>query len=278
MKKFIAILIFFSVLGAQEKIEKKFLVNASTIKKGYIAEYVYSYGRITSDKEALVYPTMPGKLIKYLVREGERVKKDQVIALLDRDIPGVKTEPLKVKSPIDGIVTVEYGKIGQMMVQNMPVAMVVGDKRWVEFGVSAEDFRKIKVGQRAFVKEGENRYQGRVVKRSFGIDPMTGTGKVYIEVPKANLLPGATVEVEVAVRENKNALYIPVDALVEREGKVYVFKYKEGKAHMVEVETGIEGKGLVEVKGNLVPGDTVITLGAEGLYEGADVEIKGEVK
>jgi len=278
MKKFIAILIFFSVLGAQEKIEKKFLVNASTIKKGYIAEYVYSYGRITSDKEALVYPTMPGKLIKYLVREGERVKKDQVIALLDRDIPGVKTEPLKVKSPIDGIVTVEYGKIGQMMVQSMPVAMIVGDKRWVEFGVSAEDFRKIKVGQRAFVKEGENRYQGRVVKRSFGIDPMTGTGKVYIEVPKANLLPGATVEVEVAVRENKNALYIPVDALVEREGKVYVFKYKEGKAHMVEVETGIEGKGLVEVKGNLVPGDTVITLGAEGLYEGADVEIKGEVK
>jgi len=278
MKKFIAILIFFSVLGAQEKMEKKFLVNASTIKKGYIAEYVYSYGRITSDKEALVYPTMPGKLIKYLVREGERVKKDQVIALLDRDIPGVKTEPLKVKSPIDGIVTVEYGKIGQMMVQSMPVAMIVGDKRWVEFGVSAEDFRKIKVGQRAFVKEGENRYQGRVVKRSFGIDPMTGTGKVYIEVPKANLLPGATVEVEVAVRENKNALYIPVDALVEREGKVYVFKYKEGKAHMVEVETGIEGKGLVEVKGNLVPGDTVITLGAEGLYEGADVEIKGEVK
>ena len=278
MKKFIAILIFFSVLGAQEKMEKKFLVNASTIKKGYIAEYVYSYGRITSDKEALVYPTMPGKLIKYLVREGERVKKDQVIALLDRDIPGVKTEPLKVKSPIDGIVTVEYGKIGQMMVQSMPVAMIVGDKRWVEFGVSAEDFRKIKVGQRAFVKEGENRYQGRVVKRSFGIDPMTGTGKVYIEVPKANLLPGATVKVEVAVRENKNALYIPVDALVEREGKVYVFKYKEGKAHMVEVETGIEGKGLVEVKGNLVPGDTVITLGAEGLYEGADVEIKGEVK
>lgn len=278
MKKFIAILIFFSVLGAQEKMEKKFLVNASTIKKGYIAEYVYSYGRITSDKEALVYPTMPGKLIKYLVREGERVKKDQVIALLDRDIPGVKTEPLKVKSPIDGIVTVEYGKIGQMMVQSMPVAMIVGDKRWVEFGVSAEDFRKIKVGQRAFVKEGENRYQGRVVKRSFGIDPMTGTGKVYIEVPKANLLPGATVKVEVAVRENKNALYIPVDALVEREGKVYVFKYKGGKAHMVEVETGIEGKGLVEVKGNLMPGDTVITLGAEGLYEGADVEIKGEVK
>jgi len=278
MKKFIAILIFFSVLGAQEKIEKKFLVNASTIKKGYIAEYVYSYGRITSDKEALIYPTMPGKLIKYLVREGERVKKDQVIALLDRDIPGVKTEPLKVKSPIDGIVTVEYGKIGQMMVQSMPVAMIVGDKRWVEFGVSAEDVRKIKVGQKAFVKEGENRYQGRVVKRSFGIDPMTGTGKVYVEVPETDLLPGATVEVEVAVKENRNALYVPVDALVERKGKVYVFKYKEGKAHMVEVETGIEGKGLVEVKGNLMPGDTVITLGAEGLYEGADVEIKGEVK
>ena len=47
---------------------------------------------------------------------------------------------------------------------------------------------------------------------------------------------------------------------------------------MVEVKTGIEGKGLVEVEGDLMPGDTVITLGAEGLYEGADVEIKGEVK
>ena len=278
MKKFIAILIFFSVLGAQENIEKKFLVNASTVKKGYIAEYVYSYGRITSNKEALVYPTMPGKLIKYLVKEGERVKKDQVIALLDRDIPGVKTEPLKVKSPIDGIVTVEYGKIGQMMVQSMPVAMVVGDKRWIESGIAAEDIRKIKVGQRAFVKEDKIRYQGRVVRKSFGIDPMTGTGKVYIEVPKANLLPGATVGVEVAVRENKNALYIPVNALVEREGKVFVFKYRDGKAHMVEVKTGIEGKGFVEVEGDLMPGDTVITLGAEGLYEGADVEIKGEVK
>lgn len=278
MEKFIAILIFFSALGAQEKVEKKFLVSASIVKRGYIAEYIYSYGRTTSDKEALIYPTMPGKLIKYVVKEGEKVKKDQVIALLDRDIPGVKTEPLKIKSPIDGIVSVEYGKVGQMMVQSMPVAMVVGNKRWVEFSISDQDLKKIKIGQNAFVKEGANIYPAKVVRKSFGIDPMSGTGKAYVEILKGKPLPGTTVEVEVAVREKNNAIYVPVEALVEREGQVYVFKYKEGRVHIVEVDVGIEGRGLVEVKGDVVPGDTVITLGAEGLYDGAEVEIKGEVK
>jgi cell shape-determining protein MreC len=42
------------------------------------------------------------------------------------------------------------------------------------------------------------------------------------------------------------------------------------------VEVGIVSEGLAEVKGDLKPGDLVVTLGAEGLYQGAPVELGGK--
>lgn len=278
MKKILSLLVLLSILNAQEKGVRKFLVGASIVKKGYVAEYVYAVGRVTSDKEALVYPSMPGKLIKYLVKEGARVKKDQVIALLDRDIPGVKTEPLKVKSPIDGIVAIEYGKVGQMMIQSSPVALVIGDKKWIEFGVSSKDFEKIKVGQDAFVETERGEFKGKVVRKSHAIDPMSGVAKLNVEVYDGDLILGSWVNVKIAVNKKQNTMYVPLEAIVERGDKTLVFKYSGGMAEAVEVETGIQGEGIIEIKGNLQPGDTVITLGAEGLYNGAEVDIKGEVK
>jgi len=278
MKKVLSLLILFSVLNAQEKGVRKFLVGASLVKKGYVAEYVYSVGRVTSDKEAFVYPAMPGKLIKYLVKEGERVRKDQVIALLDRDIPGVKTEPLKVKSPIDGIIAIEYGKVGQMMIQSSPVALVIGDKKWIEFGVSSKDFERVKVGQDAFVETERGLFKGKVVRKSHAIDPMSGVAKLDVEVYNGDLILGSWVNVKVAVNKKQNALYVPLEAIVERGDNTLVFKYSKGVAEAVKVKTGIQGEGIIEIEGELEPGDTVITLGAEGLYNGAEVEIKGEVK
>ncbi len=257
--------------------EKAFSCNASLVKKGNVVSYIYYYGKVISSEQAFVYTQMPGKLIRYMVKEGERIEKGDVIALLDRDIPGTKTEPVKVKSPISGYVGILYLSKGEMVTPQVPIAMVYGTKARIELDLPAGVLIKVRKNAEAVVVTEDGEFKGYVSSVSSAVDPRTGLGKVRVEV-KGGVMVGDMVAVKIVVKKKKNVFYVPVESLVERKGKYYIFIYNNGKVKAVEVEPGIEGEGIVEIKGRINEKDTVITRGAHGLYDGARVKIKGEVK
>ncbi len=55
-------------------------------------------GTVVAEEEILIYPDLPGRFLKYLKSEGSYVKKNEPIAHLEREIPGVEYKPLVVKS------------------------------------------------------------------------------------------------------------------------------------------------------------------------------------
>ena len=64
--------------------------------------------RVQGIEQAQIYPDIPGRFLRYAVDNGQWVKKDQIIAYLEQDIPGVVREPIAVKSTIPGIIS--YGR------------------------------------------------------------------------------------------------------------------------------------------------------------------------
>jgi len=74
---------------------------------------------------------------------------------------------------------------------------------------------------------------------------------------------------------SKNALLINRDVLIKQEGTgiFYVFKVHNDTASRVNVITGNNFGGLVEITGGLDVGDTVITTGKMKMKTGSRVQI-----
>ena len=264
--------IFFLIFNAQ----KLFLCEASVVKKGDVESFIYYYGRVTSSEQSYVFTSIPGKLIEYTVKEGNWVQKGETIALLNRDIPGVNTEPVKVTSPINGYVGILYLHKGEMVVSSSPVALIYGTRAVVELDVGTSIFPYIRRGAKAYVETDFGLYKGYVISKSSAVDPRTGLGKVKVNV-KGGVIIGDMVPVKIVTKEAKNVLFVTEQSIVKREGNYYVFKYVKGKAKQVKIRKGIEGEGIVEIEGEITEGDTVLTKGAYGLYNSAGVKIRGEV-
>ena len=108
----------------------------------------------------MVYSKVSGKLLEYLVSEGDTIKKGQVVALVDRDETGLKYEPAKVESPIEGIV----GRVfldkgadvlgrGQGVSGGAPLALIVDmEEMLVRLSLPEADVPYIRKGLKARLK------------------------------------------------------------------------------------------------------------------------------
>jgi membrane fusion protein, multidrug efflux system len=82
-----------------------------------------------------------------------------------------------------------------------------------------------------------------------------------ISNPEARLKPGMFARVRLILAERALALVVPEEAIVPQGGKSTVWRIVDGKAHSVEVKTGLRRAAQVEILEGLQDGDTVVTAG-----------------
>ena len=109
--------------------------------------------------------------------------------------------------------------------------------------------------------------------------PITAT------MPKQNdirILPGMAVTVEVDFsndkKENENTFSVPSTAILNENGRNYVWKFLYGTVSKIPVETGsMENDGSIEISGvNLHNEDVIVTAGVYFLHEGQKVRLMEE--
>jgi membrane fusion protein (multidrug efflux system) len=86
------------------------------------------------------------------------------------------------------------------------------------------------------------------------------------------LVPGAFANVSLNLGSKTNALMIPSQAIIPEDENKSVIVARDGKAHFVNIKTGIRKSSMVEVTEGLTPGDTIITSGILFLKEGGPLE------
>jgi HlyD family secretion protein len=211
-----------------------------------------------------------------------------------------KTE---IVSPLDGTVTRLPLREGEMVVigiQNMPgtTIMTISDLAVInaEVKVAEAEILDVKVGQPATVTlealPGRT-FAGEVVEVGASALPLVGTGaaarefrvKVRVKDPpphgeRQGLRPGLTGDAEILVGQTKDALAVPLQAVVlrgeagrERPG-VFV---SEGKAaRFVPVETGMIGGLEIEVRKGLEEGREIVAgpwQSLKDLQDGAAIRV-----
>jgi len=186
-----------------------------------------------------------------------------------------------VRSPIDGIVSSVNGAVGQIADPAQVVVRIVNIKKLIAIiGIETEDIEKIHGGEKANISipnlHDPNVFKGRVIKLNKEIDPSTQLVHIWISVknPRRLLQPGMFAVADIFVKTVRNALVVPVSAVLKDASGSYVFVAENKSAHKVYVKTGIQSDHYVQIIKGVKKGQQVVYLGNYELKDGMRVAVQ----
>jgi membrane fusion protein, multidrug efflux system len=255
-------------------------ISATPVVKESVLESLTFVGDVKAMEEVSVYSKVEGKLINYELQEGARIKKGDVLAIVDRDEVGFKYQEAPIISPISGTVGRTYLDPGADIRLDTPVGLIVNmDDVRVRIQAAERHAPKLQLTQKARVYVDafpDQVFEGLVSRISPVIDLDTRTAPLEISISNSGhqLRPGMFAEVHIVIRKHDNALVVPEEAIVSAAGKTFVYVVSDGIAHQVEVSLGIRKPGKVQVKDGLNGDEIVITAGHQKIHDKSSVRIK----
>ena len=88
------------------------------------------------------------------------------------------------------------------------------------------------------------------------------------------LTSGTFCQVKWPVRRPVPSLFVPSGSVASTTDRSFVVRIRNGKTEWVDVRTGLASGPLVEVFGDLRPGDEVAVRGTDEIKPGTTVQIK----
>jgi RND family efflux transporter MFP subunit len=185
---------------------------------------------------------------------------------------------VEITSPLSGIVTAINVNIGDLANPAMPLATVANIGRMkAKFNVGEIDVPSFFVGQSVdiYSEIKPDLFQtGKVFQLSKSANVQSRTFEMqamFSNTPDKWFKPGMFCRVKVNMKTQKNALTIPMAALVKTDNTDGVYTINGDQAQFQPIETGITDGTLLEVKSGLKEGDKIVTLGMSNLKNGTIV-------
>ena len=185
-----------------------------------------------------------------------------------------------ILSPLDGLVIERAVNPGDVVIGSAsagaPTALMrVANCRRMEvvLEINEVDYPKVAAGQPVELRAtalGDEVFRGKVV--SVGLSGhadaknknlITYTVQAEVDDAEGHLRASMTATVDIITAERKDALVLPREAVVPRDGKPSVFRLSGGDGEDVAVKTGLQNDTEVEIAEGLKEGDSV-RLGAWG--------------
>lgn len=285
-----AFLSIFKILGMKRQMPP----NAAIANPAYgsIKTWLSTTGVVKPQSRLEIKPPINGRIEKILVKEGDKVKVGQVLALISstervalldaallQDTETVKywqgvynTTPLL--APIDGEVIVKVVEQGQTVVDR-DVVLVLSDRLIVQAEVDETDIGKVKKGRAAVIsldaypdmkingKVDHVYYEARLVRNVtiYNVDILPET------IPE-DFRSGMSANIEIIQNSKDNILLIPHKAVQEDAKGKYVLIDTGGKQRPVrkDVKLGVSDDENIEVISGLTIGDNIVVTEAEKKY------------
>ena len=174
-----------------------------------------------------------------------------------------KVADLVVKAPVDGQLTSLDAEIGESKNKGERLGQIdVLSGFKVRVDIDEHYISRIYTGQRgSFIFN--NKQYFLVIKKVY---TQVTNGRFQVDMEFENEVPegirrGQTLQIRVALSEEKQALLIPKGGFFQQTGGNWIFKVSEngGTAYRVDISLGSQNTEYYEVLNGLNPGDKVIT-------------------
>ncbi len=231
-----------------------------------LMQYKDLTGEIVPNPEKLVHivPRFAGIVRKVNIEIGDKVKKDEVIAVIESNESLVTYD---VKSSMDGVILDLHMTPGELMGDHEHV-VTIADLRyvWAELNVYQKDLMKIKINQKAdiYFDKIENGVSARIFYLSPTLDEETRTATARVRLNNKNgyWKPGMFISGQILTETVNVKHAVTLNAIQNYEGGKVVF-VKEGESFRPQTVTvgKVNGK-YAEILTGLNEGDIYISEGA----------------
>jgi len=202
------------------------------------------------------------------------------VARADNRRVGAMEAYTNVTAPIDGVITWRYADTGALIQsgtdsnsQALPIVKLaqIGLLR-LRMPVPENAVRYVAIGNQLQVRVDAlgRSFTGKVVRFTRDVNFETRTMETEVDVENKDLSidPGMYANTQLQLNHADHVLTIPVEALVLRDNKDLVFVLdSQNQVHQREVEVGLQGSQLAEIKSGLAEGERVILGGQEKYQE-----------
>ena len=190
-----------------------------------------------------------------------------------------------VVSPLDGVVIWRYADTGALIQggtnsnsQDLPIVKLSqsGLLR-LRVPVPENDVQFVHTGDEMQVRVDaiHRSFTGKIVRSTRNVNFETRTMETEVDVENRDLSidPGMYANALLRLGRAQNVLTIPVEALVlrGRQDTVYVVD-KSSRIHIRDVDVGMQGSRLAEIRSGLQAGERVIIGGQEKYFENEEVK------
>lgn len=238
-------------------------------------------GSLKALEEAVIYPRVNGKLLKNILREGDKVKKGQTISLIERDEVGAKYEPVVVPSTINGVVGRIYLDPGANVITSTPIALVVNqDTIRIAVDIPERYIGEISKGQTAWLTVEalpDQKFEAVLDLISPVVDSLSRSVAVEFKANNKDgkLMSGMFAKLDISLAEQKQALSLSKKNILENtDGSYYVLvPSQDGKtAEKKNIQVGFKNNDHWQVSG-IAENQPVLNF-VFGLKEGSPIEVK----
>lgn len=251
------------------EVERRLKRVKELIKMGYITEVEldatekeYAVAKAALDSALSGKKQIEAKLhdIKALEAAVKEADNNLAIAKLNYDYSFIR-------SHINGVVTARFVELGDTVTKGNIIGTVVSlNSLYVEAFIDEADISKVSIGKEVNVTM--DAYQDKTfIGEVYRVSPIvtgggqeTRTFEVRIRLKKMppSIRPGMSADVEVIVDKAENALVIPSQSVIERNGKHFVFVVRDSKARFIPIKSGRSNWTYTEVLSGISEGDEVI--------------------
>lgn len=196
----------------------------------------------------------------------------QITGAGEERVNPVRTFPLE--APISGIITQVNFTAGQQVEAGKSLFTIMDLSRvWIEARIYEKDLAAVASTRRATFRitayHNEifpiaNDANGKLLTVSLVVDPQTRTVPVIYEVanPGGRLRDGMFADITIDTSGDREVLAVPQDAIVDDQGRKYVFVFLGGEHFEKRLVTlGAQGQEGAEVVSGLKPGERVAIAG-----------------
>lgn len=195
------------------------------------------------------------------------------------DLAQLNLEHTSIKSPISGVISERFVKVGNMIGTDQQVYRVTDfSPLQAILHIPEHEMAKIRKDQRAelWVDALPNQtFLGHVERISPVVDAETGTFKVtvYVDETKDMLRPGMFGRIKIVYDTRENARMIPKSAIMSEDLAQSVYVIRDSLAFKKQIQTGYSNGVNVEVVSGLEDGEMVVTIGQGSLQDSTKVDV-----
>jgi RND family efflux transporter MFP subunit len=187
---------------------------------------------------------------------------------------------LRITAPFDGVVTNRLVHPGALVGPGAdPVMLEIEELSHLRLTVALPEENISGIVNGAKVEfhvpaYPERTYAGTVARVSHALDQKSRTMAVELDVFNRDhsLSPGMYPSVKWPVRRARPALLVPKTSVVTTTERTFVIRNRDGRAEWVNVLKGAPDGDLIEVSGNLQPGDKVVRRATDEIREGTPIK------